>query len=145
MVAALPPVSGEVMSVPFVAARRWLMREAEGDTSDVEGAAATEEDRDSGGASPRPAMLWYGDKSRAIAAGDLRPGQTIVVPASVRRDRCRQLGSGCGKPCSRRRRDSRLPPGAPANTAIAPRRPSLAVRRRLPRSATATACRRRGH
>src|SRR5690606_14473847 len=65
---ALPPASGEAMSVPFLAARRWLDGRSEPDVSDVEGARAIAEDdwkkdRDQ---AARPAVAWRGDRSEIV-------------------------------------------------------------------------------
>lgn len=83
IVEALPPVSAEAMSVSFVAARRWLEGGTEPDSFDVEGAAEIDD-----ATLPRPefqprnaALRWQGEQSGVIPAKDLRPGQTIVVPA----------------------------------------------------------------
>ena len=84
MVEALPPVSAEAMSVPFLAAKRWLEGQSEPESFDVEGAR----DIDEGGldpkleSAPRAAVLWQGEQSRVIRAKELRPGQTIVIPSS---------------------------------------------------------------
>lgn len=81
---SLPPMSGEAMSVPFVAAKRWLRGEAESAVFDVEGAG--ESDADSGPKKPRsagrPALVWQGEQSRVVLPGAVRPGQTLVVPAA---------------------------------------------------------------
>ena len=86
VVDALPPVSTEALSVPFVAAQRWLQGRSEAAVSDVEGTSDAEDDtattREQTGRSPRPAVLWVGDDSRVIEAAQLRPGQTIIVPAA---------------------------------------------------------------
>ncbi len=84
MVEALPPVSAEAMSVPFVAARRWLEGESEPEFTDVEGAAEADQDAldPELEISPRPAVVWEGERSRVVKAADLRPGHTIVVPSS---------------------------------------------------------------
>lgn len=84
IVEAIAPVSAEAMSVPFVAAKRWLEGREEPDTFDVEGAAELEIDKkeDRNSAPPRAAVLWLGDKSRVIKASQLRPGQTIVIPST---------------------------------------------------------------
>lgn len=86
---ALPPVSGEAMPVPFHAVRRWLEGLPERDAFDVEGAAAGEEDGDRPAARdrqrlrpPRPALVWQGEGSRVVRADQIRPGQTLVVPAT---------------------------------------------------------------
>jgi CRISPR-associated endonuclease/helicase Cas3 len=84
MVDAIPPVSAEAMSVPFLAAKRWLEGRAEPESSDVEGAeVVSEDDLDREFVSaPRSAILWQGEQSSVIRATGLRPGQTVVVPAS---------------------------------------------------------------
>jgi CRISPR-associated endonuclease/helicase Cas3 len=83
LIEVLPPVSGEAMAVPFLAARRWLAGQPEPETFDVEGAEEPEEqDEVKPATSARPAVLWQGDGSGVIAPGKLRPGQTIVVPVS---------------------------------------------------------------
>lgn len=84
MIDAIPPVSAEAMSVPFLAARRWLEGRGEPESSDVEGAEIVSDDdldRELVSA-PRSAVLWQGEQSSVIGARGLRPGQTIVVPAS---------------------------------------------------------------
>ena len=84
MVEALPPVSAEAMSVPFLAARRWLEGLPEPPSFDVEGSAdvddAGEPHRE--GPPPRAGLVWQGDQSRVVRPRDIRPGQTIVVPSS---------------------------------------------------------------
>jgi len=99
-VAACPPSSLEALSVPYWEALRWLAGEARGDVADIEGAAGEAfasdfvQDR---------VLLWCGkddastrllvpsrrrgsesrDASGATGARNrLRPGDTIVVPAS---------------------------------------------------------------
>src|SRR5690606_19698420 len=86
---ALPPVSAEAMPVPYVAARRWLEGFAEPETFDVEGAADGDENEDRTAGRdrerlrpPRPALVWQGEGSRVVWADEIRPGQTIVVPAT---------------------------------------------------------------
>jgi CRISPR-associated endonuclease/helicase Cas3 len=81
-VEALPPASGEAMSIPFVAVKRWLNGESEPDIFDVEGAREVAEDdrmkADEGAA--RRAVAWRGDASEIVDGEGLRPGDTIVVP-----------------------------------------------------------------
>lgn len=81
IIEALRPASAEAMAVPFAAARRWLLGQAEPETADVEGGLVDEADSQPG-LVVRPAVLWQGDDSRVILPADLRPGHTIVVPAS---------------------------------------------------------------
>lgn len=84
-VEALPPSSGEALPVPIYAVRRWLSGQSESEVSDVEGAS---EEPDSGrkdtdvSSEPRPCLAWRGEDSRIIGPRELRPGDTIVVPAS---------------------------------------------------------------
>lgn len=85
---ALPPVSAEAMAVPFQAARRWLEGLPERDAFDVEGASDGDEDEGRPTARdrerlrpPRPALVWQGEGSRVVRANEIRPGQTLVVPA----------------------------------------------------------------
>lgn len=84
MVDALPPVSAEAMSVPFLAAKRWLEGRSEPESADVEGGRDVDEDSlDPRVESvPRAAVVWQGEQSKVVFARDLRPGQTIVVPSS---------------------------------------------------------------
>lgn len=90
MIDVLPPVSAEAMSVPFLAAKRWLEGRSEPDSFDVEGVADIDEDalESKLESAPRAAVLWQGEQSRVIRARDtrpdrtLRPGQTIVVPST---------------------------------------------------------------
>jgi hypothetical protein len=73
------------MSVPFVAVKRWLDGRSEPDTFDVEGAreAGREDDKKQNRErAARPALAWRGEASEIIDAAGLRPGDTIVVPAS---------------------------------------------------------------
>lgn len=80
IVAAVRPSSLEAVSLPFVAARRWLGGDAVvGDISDVEGAIV---DEDSAPQFNKLALRWNGDNSEVISAEMLRPGDTIVVPAT---------------------------------------------------------------
>lgn len=85
---ALAPATGEAMAVPFAAARRWLEGRAEPEISDVEGAQDEEEEEYGWGngrervIEPRLAFAWRGDDSRVIKPSELRPGQTIIVPAA---------------------------------------------------------------
>ncbi|HQZ40334.1 MAG TPA: type I-U CRISPR-associated helicase/endonuclease Cas3 [Vicinamibacterales bacterium] len=82
IVEAVRPCSAEAMPVPFAAARRWLLGLSEPHTADLEGVPVVDEDERESPAYDRPAVLWQGEASQAIRVSDLRPGQTIVVPAS---------------------------------------------------------------
>jgi len=84
MIEALPPVSAEAMSVSFLAAKRWLEGQSEPDSFDVEGSVDLDDDALDQRLElpPRAAVVWQGDSSRVIPPKGLRPGQTIVVPAT---------------------------------------------------------------
>ncbi len=78
IVAAIRPSSIEAISLPFVAARRWLRGDDVGDVADVEGVAA--DDRMPGAG--KLVLRWDGGDSEVISSNNLRPGDTIVVPAA---------------------------------------------------------------
>jgi CRISPR-associated endonuclease/helicase Cas3 len=84
VVEALPPVSAEAMSVPFVAARRWLEGGLEPESYDVEGAKSVDDERqDQRPRGPsRPVIIWQGEQSRVVRGDQIKPGQTIVVPST---------------------------------------------------------------
>lgn len=80
IVTAVRPSSLEAMSLPFGTARAWLAGQVARDGGDTEGAAADEDDEPT--AFGRRALRWRGDGSEVVAATKLKPGDTIVVPAS---------------------------------------------------------------
>lgn len=85
IVAAVRPSSLEAMSLPFATARAWLANRELQDFGDTEGAAS--DDDAEAGAAGRPALRWRGHESRIVHAdsgpdSSLKPGDTIVVPAS---------------------------------------------------------------
>lgn len=90
LVSACRPGSGEAMPVPLTAVRAWLANLASADAeahdmnvSDVEGVPAPAGTRVDERSKIKPALRWLGDESRVITeAGDIRPGDTIVVPSS---------------------------------------------------------------
>jgi CRISPR-associated endonuclease/helicase Cas3 len=79
IVAAVRPSSLEAMSLPFVTARAWLANQAARDLGDTEGASPDDGKPESVG---RRALRWRGDESEIVDATTLKPGHTIVVPAS---------------------------------------------------------------
>lgn len=87
---AMPPVSGEAMAVPIAAVRRWLLGQDPPDVFDVEGAQEPTDDswkRGHADLVSRRAIAWRGEDSAVVDAAirgkkRLRPGDTIVVPAS---------------------------------------------------------------
>lgn len=85
IVAAVRPSNLEAMSLPFVTARAWLGNQPSRDLGDTEGAMLEESDEPK--AAGRRALRWKGDESEIICAQSdsepsLKPGDTIVVPAS---------------------------------------------------------------
>jgi CRISPR-associated endonuclease/helicase Cas3 len=85
IVAAVRPSSLEAISLPFATARAWLANQPTQDLGDTEG--ATPEDREVPKTSGRRALCWRGDESGIVCAQSdsepaLRPGDTMVVPAS---------------------------------------------------------------
>jgi CRISPR-associated endonuclease/helicase Cas3 len=85
IVAALRPSSLEAMSLPFATARAWLANQPTADLGDTEG--ATPEDSDEPETARRRALRWRGAESEIVCAlsesePSLRPGDTIVVPAT---------------------------------------------------------------
>ncbi len=79
LVSIVPPSAMETLPVPAYAARSWLLKSTRMDVSDLEAANAEQEEE----GSDRPVLLWLGvDESEPISATKVRPGMTIVVPAS---------------------------------------------------------------
>ncbi|MDX2087281.1 MAG: type I-U CRISPR-associated helicase/endonuclease Cas3 [Kofleriaceae bacterium] len=80
IVAAVRPSSLEAMSLPFATVRAWLTNQPACDLGDTEGAMPDddEESKEAG----RHALRWRGDESEIVDAKTLKPGHTIVVPAS---------------------------------------------------------------
>lgn len=68
--------------MPVYEVRAWLQAAAEADVADVEGARSGQADPSSRGGADRCVLRWRGrDDARVVGADDLRPGDTIVVPA----------------------------------------------------------------
>jgi CRISPR-associated endonuclease/helicase Cas3 len=82
IVDALPPVAAEAMTVPFLAASRWLQGLTEPETSDVEGSLDEDDTASERIGTPRPVVIWQGEQSCVAKPLEIKPGQTLVVPAS---------------------------------------------------------------
>jgi CRISPR-associated endonuclease/helicase Cas3 len=107
IVSAVRPSSLEAVAVPFVTVRNWLANCPSEELGDTEGhgahdSSATLTSRSSGpsAAGGRVALRWMGDQSVIVFPyGDgeaiLRPGDTIVVPATYG-----GIRSGCFDPTS---------------------------------------------
>lgn len=80
-VALLPPMLREALSLPVAVARRWLTGAKPGEQwgdhqhAPDEGTTGNDEER--------PVLRWRGpDDCQVIGAGKIRPGDTLVLPAS---------------------------------------------------------------
>jgi CRISPR-associated endonuclease/helicase Cas3 len=80
IVASVRPSSLEAVSLPFVTARAWLANRTARDLGDTEGAALDESDESA--ERGRRALRWRSDDSEIVDSTTLKPGDTIVVPAS---------------------------------------------------------------
>jgi len=82
IIAACPPLSGEVLPLPLHAARAWLLGAPTDPGSDIEGQNG-DDAPDTEGRQRRHALEWRGiDDSRLIGSQEVSPGTTIVVPRS---------------------------------------------------------------
>ncbi|GIX35809.1 MAG: hypothetical protein KatS3mg126_1588 [Lysobacteraceae bacterium] len=80
IVASVRPSSLEAVSLPFATARAWLAGKTAADVGDTDGATAEEsQEPETAG---RRALRWKGDDSEIVDATSLKPGHTIVVPAT---------------------------------------------------------------
>ena len=83
IVALMPPRTREALSVPIYEARAWLQGMPRSDSADVEGVCEDISGRENGRS--RRVLRWRGAgkmKSRPVTPDDIRPGDTIVVPAA---------------------------------------------------------------
>lgn len=80
IVAAVRPSSLEAMSLPFAAVRAWLTGQSASELGDTEGTASEENEEPT--ASGQRALRWRGGESEVITATSLKPGDTIIVPAT---------------------------------------------------------------
>jgi CRISPR-associated endonuclease/helicase Cas3 len=81
-VAICKPSAAEAISLPIWAVRKWLSKQDAPDLADIEGSRG---EKDTPAGSDRgPVLLWLGsDDSKVLQRPeDVRPGMTIVVPAS---------------------------------------------------------------
>jgi CRISPR-associated endonuclease/helicase Cas3 len=81
IVSLMPPRTREALPVPVYEARAWLSNRAEANITDVEGAAIEASFGEP--EQSRRALRWRGtDDAQLIDANGVRPGDTIIVPAS---------------------------------------------------------------
>jgi CRISPR-associated endonuclease/helicase Cas3 len=93
-VALCPPASGEMLSVPLWRLSSWLAQAgAADDWTDIEGVSVDAEETSP---SLRPCLLWRGrDRSKvAKSAGDIAPGEVVIVPAAYRIEGLGQSAAG---------------------------------------------------
>ncbi len=80
-VAACPPVSGEALSVSIVELRRWAAGEpSDPDASDVPGVGHVEEEEQRA-RSHDGFLRWSRGRAERVSPADVRPGDTLLVPA----------------------------------------------------------------
>lgn len=84
LMAACPPSSLEAIALPIWAVRAWLRGDAEAPVADVPMAAdEAAPRRPAERATSRRMLIWRGEGASVVAsAKDVRPGDTVVVPAS---------------------------------------------------------------
>lgn len=81
--AMLPPGSLEALSLPVWAVKRWLSSAEpdpqDDDIADLEGVAGPRDDAEGGALR---VLVWRGTKSESASVREVKPGATIVVPAT---------------------------------------------------------------
>jgi CRISPR-associated endonuclease/helicase Cas3 len=81
IVSVQPPRSSESISVPLFAAKAWLRKQRSADMADLEGLPGAEPREFAATGSGKMACRWAGKEyTRVIAAKEMRPGDTIIVP-----------------------------------------------------------------
>jgi CRISPR-associated endonuclease/helicase Cas3 len=81
IISVRPPRSSEAISVPLFAAKAWLRKQRITDMADLEGLSGAEPREFGAVGSGRPVCRWAGkEHTRVVAAKEVRPGDTIVVP-----------------------------------------------------------------
>jgi CRISPR-associated endonuclease/helicase Cas3 len=81
IVSAQPPRSTEAITVPLFAAKAWLRQQRTADMADLEGLSDAEPRESAAASSGKPVCRWAGkEHSSVVAAKEIRPGDTIVVP-----------------------------------------------------------------
>jgi CRISPR-associated endonuclease/helicase Cas3 len=82
IVSLVPPLSREALPVPIYELRAWLKNMAEANVSDVEGAQPEADDRVVADGALGYVLRWRGrDDARVVGPDDVKPGDTVVVPA----------------------------------------------------------------
>jgi CRISPR-associated endonuclease/helicase Cas3 len=80
-VSAVRPSSLEAISLPFVAARRWLAKQPNAleASADLEIKSDGDQEVESGG---RQALRWRGNESDVVQVSSIHPGDTLIVPST---------------------------------------------------------------
>ena len=78
IVSSVKPSTLEAVSLPFVAARNWLAQRPAPEVGDVELQPSEPEEI----AASRLVLRWRGEDSEVVRADQIRPGDTLVVPAT---------------------------------------------------------------
>jgi CRISPR-associated endonuclease/helicase Cas3 len=84
--ALVPPAMPETLPVPIGVMRRWLLGDNADQSSDIEGAADDAENGPDGTAIKRAVLRWVGgtgDSRQLKSPRELRPGDTLVIPADT--------------------------------------------------------------
>ncbi|MBV9506344.1 MAG: type I-U CRISPR-associated helicase/endonuclease Cas3 [Acidobacteriia bacterium] len=81
LAAICPPTAAEAIALPVWAVRKWLANETQAGLADLEGAPGHAA---SGSNEKGPVLAWRGEEESEVLlrAEEIRPGMTIVVPAS---------------------------------------------------------------
>ena len=85
IVALMPPRTREALPIPIYEAQRWMRNEAAGDIADIEGTDIEQQGSQRDRNRSRRVLRWRGPKDSRTApveANEIRPGDTIIVPAS---------------------------------------------------------------
>jgi CRISPR-associated endonuclease/helicase Cas3 len=90
LVTACRPGSGEALSLPIAAVRAWLAHVADQkdesvsiQVADVDGVDVDGQEVPPANGAIRPVLRWRGDESQvALRVADVRPGDTLIVPAT---------------------------------------------------------------
>lgn len=86
--AACPPTGGEALPVPVGAFRRWVVERREGQagadltSADAPTASGEEPPARRRGTVPGRYLRWTGTTGEIVSLGEIRPGDTVVLPAT---------------------------------------------------------------
>ncbi|AYH45782.1 HD domain-containing protein [Azoarcus sp. DN11] len=78
IVGLVPPLTAEALGLPIHVARAWLQGADTEDVADI----ATASEANASASGDRRALRWDGEQGALVTAREIRPGDTLVVPAS---------------------------------------------------------------